>query len=466
LSKINTPRILVADDDHNILAALKLLLSCADYDVILASQPEQVIRLFKEESFACVFLDLNFNLDTTSGEEGLVLIEQLHQIDNSVPIIVMTGWATVELAVNAMQKGAADFIQKPWENERVLAIVETQIRFAQQCHQTKKLDQENQLLKAESGRFDTLVAESEDMKTVLSMAKQVAKSDINVLIIGENGTGKNLLAEHIHLMSGRSEYSLINVNMGAITESLFESEMFGHVKGAFTDARDNRIGRFELAEQGSLFLDEIGNIPLSQQSKLLRVLESQQFEKVGASKTQYANVRIISATNANIEQRVKEGEFRQDLLYRLNTVVLELPPLRQRIDDILPMAEHFLDKYSRKYQRYQLFFSAAAQTELVAYPWPGNIRELNHMIERAVVLSVGKEICIAQLALTSKERQSVTVKQERDDYSDDLERTLDDIESEIIQQRLQRHAGNMVDVAKSLGLSRSAFYRRIDKYNL
>jgi len=466
LSQTNPPRILVADDDHNILAALKLLLSCADYEVILASQPEQVVRLFKEESFACVFLDLNFNLDTTSGEEGLALIEQLNQIDSSVPIIVMTGWATVELAVNAMQKGAADFIQKPWENERVLAIVETQIRLAQQCHQTNKLDQENQLLKAESGRFDTLVAESEGMKTVLAMARQVAKSDINVLITGENGTGKNLLAEHIHKMSGRGEHSLINVNMGAITESLFESEMFGHVKGAFTDARDNRIGRFELAEQGSLFLDEIGNIPLSQQSKLLRVLESQQFEKVGASKTQYADVRIISATNANIEQLVKSGGFRQDLLYRLNTVVLELPPLRRRVDDIVPMAEHFLEKYSRKYQRHPLFFSATAQKELVAYQWPGNIRELNHMIERAVVLSVGKEICLAQLALTSKDNQSVIAKPERDDYSDDLERTLDDIESEIIQQRLQRHAGNMVDVAKSLGLSRSAFYRRIDKYNL
>ncbi len=466
MSQTKQPRILIADDDHNILAALKLLLSCADYDITLASQPEQVIRLFEQESFACVLLDLNFNLDTTSGEEGLVLIEQLNTIDEAVPVIVMTGWATVELAVNAMQKGAVDFIQKPWENERVLAIVETQIRLAKQCHQAKKLDQENQLLKAENGRFEPLIAESEGMKQVLTMANQVAISDINVLIIGENGTGKSLLAEHIHEMSARSEHSLINVNMGAITETLFESEMFGHVKGAFTDARANRIGRFELAEQGSLFLDEIGNIPLSQQSKLLRVLESQQFEKVGSSKTQQADVRIIAATNANIEQFVKDGLFRQDLLYRLNTVVLELPPLRQRIDDIVPMAEHFLDKFASKYQRHGLFFSALAKTELMSYQWPGNIRELNHMVERAVVLSVDEEICLTQLALTPKNNHMVSNEQNADDYSDDLERKLDDIESDIIKQRLQHHGGNMLDVAKSLGLSRSAFYRRIDKYNL
>jgi len=466
LSLTKQPRILIADDDHNILAALKLLLSCADYDVTLASHPEQVVKLFTQQSFDCILLDLNFNLDTTSGEEGLALIEQLNKIDEVVPIVVMTGWATVELAVNAMQKGAADFIQKPWENERVLAIVETQICLAKQYHQTKKLDQENQLLKAESGRFEPLIAESQSMQQVLTMANQVAISDINVLIIGENGTGKSLLAEHIHEMSVRSEQSLINVNMGAITESLFESEMFGHVKGAFTDARDNRIGRFELAEQGSLFLDEIGNIPLSQQAKLLRVLESQQFEKVGSSKTQQADVRIIAATNANIEQLVKEGLFRQDLLYRLNTVVVELPPLRQRIDDIVPMAEYFLDKFSKKYQRHDLYFSAAAKAELIAYQWPGNIRELNHMIERAVVLSTDQEICLLQLMLTPKASKTTINKQEVDDYSQELERTLDDIESEIIQLRLQRHGGNMVDVAKSLGLSRSAFYRRIDKYNL
>jgi DNA-binding NtrC family response regulator len=466
LSQNKSQRILIADDDHNILAALKLLLSCADYEVTLASQPEQVVKLFSQESFDCVLLDLNFNLDTTSGEEGLALIEQLNKIDEIVPIVVMTGWATVELAVNAMQKGAVDFIQKPWENERVLSIVETQIRLAKQCHQAMKLNQENKLLKSDNGYFDTLIAESESMKQVLAMADQVALSDINILITGDNGTGKSLLAEHIHAKSNRNGHSLINVNMGAISENLFESEMFGHVKGAFTDARENRIGRFELADQGSLFLDEIGNIPISQQAKLLRVLESQQFEKVGASKTQQVDTRVIAATNADIEALIKAGTFRQDLLYRLNTVVLKLPSLRERIDDIIPMANHFLNVFSEKYHKQHLFFSEKALTALLTYQWPGNIRELNHMIERSVVLSTGEEICLAQLALTPLENNSQNSQHNIDDYSDDLERTLDDIDSEVIQRRLQRHGGNMVDVAKSLGLSRSAFYRRIDKYNL
>ena len=466
MSQNKPQRVLIADDDHNILAALKLLLSCADYEVTLASHPEQVVKLFSQQSFDCILLDLNFNLDTTSGEEGLALIEQLNKIDDIVPIIVMTGWATVELAVNAMQKGAVDFIQKPWENERVLSIVETQIRLAKQCHQAMKLNQENKLLKSDNGHFEPLIAESESMKQVLAMANQVALSDINILITGDNGTGKSLLAEHIHAKSHRNDHSLINVNMGAISENLFESEMFGHVKGAFTDARENRIGRFELADQGSLFLDEIGNIPLSQQAKLLRVLESQQFEKVGASKTQQVDTRVIAATNADIEALIKAGEFRQDLLYRLNTIVLKLPSLRERIDDIIPMANHFLAIFSDKYQKQNLFFSESAITALLAYQWPGNIRELNHMIERAVVLSVDKEICLAQLALTPLENNSQNRQQNVDDYSNDLERTLDEIDSEVIQRRLQRHSGNMVDVAKSLGLSRSAFYRRIDKYNL
>jgi DNA-binding NtrC family response regulator len=466
LSQNKPQRVLIADDDHNILAALKLLLSCADYEITLASHPEQVVKLFSQQSFDCILLDLNFNLDTTSGEEGLALIEQLNKIDDIVPIIVMTGWATVELAVNAMQKGAVDFIQKPWENERVLSIVETQIRLAKQCHQAMKLNQENKLLKSDNGHFEPLIAESESMKQVLAMANQVALSDINILITGDNGTGKSLLAEHIHAKSNRNDHSLINVNMGAISENLFESEMFGHVKGAFTDARENRIGRFELADQGSLFLDEIGNIPLSQQAKLLRVLESQQFEKVGASKTQQVDTRVIAATNADIEALIKAGEFRQDLLYRLNTIVLKLPSLRERIDDIIPMANHFLAVFSDKYQKQNLFFSESAITALLAYQWPGNIRELNHMIERAVVLSVDEEICLAQLALTPLENNSQNRQQNVDDYSNDLERTLDEIDSEVIQRRLQRHSGNMVDVAKSLGLSRSAFYRRIDKYNL
>jgi DNA-binding NtrC family response regulator len=456
--------ILIADDDHNILAALKLLLSSEGYRVTLASHPEQIVKLFKEESFDCVFLDLNFNLDTTSGEEGLALISQLNAIDDSIPIVVMTGWATVELAVNVMQNGASDFIQKPWENERLLSITDTQISLAEQRHQSEKLSQENKLLKAERSCFTGLIAESEAMKQVLSVAEQVAKSDINILITGDNGTGKSLLAEYIHASSSRHDQSMINVNMGAITESLFESEMFGHVKGAFTDAKSNRIGRFELADKGSLFLDEIGNIPLSQQAKLLRVLESQQFEKVGASKTQRTDARVIAATNANIEQLVRDGEFRQDLLYRLNTVEIVLPSLKQREADILPLANLFLTSFAKKYHKLGLFLSDEAQQKMLSYEWPGNIRELNHMVERAVVLSAGKEITVQHLSIVNSASDKKKSNDGEEVFHSDL--SLDVIEKQIIAKRIDIFKGNMLEVAKSLGLSRSAFYRRIDKYKL
>ncbi len=459
-----TKHILIADDDHNILAALKLLLTSEGYQVTLASHPEQVLKLAKSNDFDCVFLDLNFDLDTTSGEEGLALISALNDIDSAVPIVVMTGWATVELAVNAMQNGASDFIQKPWENDRLLTIAETQILLAEQLHQTEKLSQENHLLKAEQGRFEHLVAESSAMKNVLEMAEQVAKSDINVLITGENGTGKSLLAEYIHAASERASHSMINVNMGAITENLFESEMFGHAKGAFTDAKEQRIGRFELADKGSLFLDEIGNIPISQQAKLLRVLESQQFEKVGASKTQHSDARVIAATNANITELVADGAFRQDLLYRLNTVEILLPALKQRQADILPMATLFLDKFANKYQKKSLYLSDGAKQALLDYAWPGNIRELNHMIERAVVLSGQHEISVEHLSITNQPLLNETSPEINE--SVDYNLPLEAIEKEVINKRIEFFKGNMLEVAKSLGLSRSAFYRRIDKYKL
>jgi len=457
------PHILIADDDLNILAALKMLLNSEGYQVTLASQPEQILRLYQQNNFDCVMLDLNFNLDTTSGEEGLDLIEKLHQLDENIPLIGMTGWATVELAVTAMQKGAVDFVQKPWENERVLSIIDTQIKLARELHQSAKLNRENELLKAEQSHLDTLIAESDSMQQVMAMVRQVASSEINVLITGENGTGKSLLAEQIHVLSARHHHSLINVNMGAITENLFESEMFGHVKGAFTDARENRIGRFELADHGSLFLDEIGNIPVSQQSKLLRVLESQEFEKVGASKTQKVNVRIIAATNANIDSLIQQGLFRQDLLYRLNTVEIALPPLRARKDDILPMARHFLTQFAHKYQKPLLTLSPSAESALIQYDWPGNIRELNHMIERAVVLTTTDIIDTAQLAISVSGINNTV---ELDTSVEDTEQPLEALEKEIIKRRIQHCNGNMNNAAKSLGLSRSAFYRRIDKYQL
>ncbi len=465
--QLTAKRILIADDDHNILAALKLLLTSENYHVTLASHPEQVVKLYQDDYFDCVFLDLNFHLDTTSGEEGLALIDQLYAIDDTVPLIVMTGWATVALAVNAMQKGAVDFIQKPWDNKRLLTVVATQIRLAQQEHQSAMLSQENHLLKAQQGYFEPMVAYSDSMKRVMIEAEQVAKSDINILITGENGTGKSLLAEQIHQLSTRKKYSLISVNMGAISENLFESEMFGHVKGAFTDARETRIGRFELAEQGSLFLDEIGNIPLSQQGKLLRVLESQKFEKVGASKTQLTDARIIAATNADIESLVNDGLFRQDLLYRLNTIEIRLPPLRERKGDILPMAEMYLQRYGQKYNKNNLSFSEDAIEQLEHYDWPGNIRELNHMIERAVVLVQTCVISTVQLAINIETSPKNTKNSAvNHDVESESNQPLAELEKAIILRRIQHNQGNMINTAKSLGLSRSAFYRRIEKYQL
>lgn len=468
----NKKHILVADDDHDILAALKLLLTCEGYEVTITSHAEQAITLFKKHYFDCVLLDLNFQRDTTSGQEGLALIGALKALEPTIPLIVMTGWASIDIAVSAMQKGASDFIEKPWENERVISIIETQLKLAKQLHQSKKLNQENKLLKADSGLLVPLIAHSAAMKKVQFQAEQIAQSDIPVLITGENGTGKSLLAEFIHNVSGRNNHSMINVNMGAISENLFESEMFGHVKGAFTDAKDLRIGRFELADKGSLFLDEIGNIPQSQQRKLLRVLESQEFERVGDSKTQSSDVRIISATNANISQMIADGSFRQDLYYRLNSIEIKLPPLRERHDDIVPLAENFLAKFSAKYQKGDAMnFSSSAISALKQYQWPGNIRELSHMIERGVILSSESQISAELLAITLETASSSDVHINQGlinvaGVSEDQLLSLEAIEQKIIRQRIQHFQGNMQETAKSLGLSRSAFYRRIDKYQL
>jgi DNA-binding NtrC family response regulator len=456
--------VLIVDDDIDILAALKLLLNCENYEVTITSCPEQAIILFKKNNFDAVLLDLNFQQDTTSGEEGLELLGALNAIEENIPFIVMTGWANINIAVSAMQKGAADFVEKPWDNDRLLSILSIQIKLSEQLHKTKKLDFENKLLKAEQS-IPLMSTQSPTMKKVLMQVKHIAQSDVSILITGENGTGKSLLAEQIHQASNRSDYSMINVNMSAIPESLFESEMFGHVKGAFTDAKEQRIGRFELANKGSLFLDEIGNIPLSQQSKLLRVLESLNFEKVGASKTQYSDARIIAATNADIEKNISDGQFRQDLFYRLNGIEIKLPSLRDRTEDIMPLANNFLEIYAVKYKKTGLTFTNSALNALTTYPWPGNIRELNHMVERAVILCSTKQVTADLLAI------SCHAVNEQDTLNGSLQlgdndQTIEQLEQVIIQQRIQYHQGNMQNAAKSLGLSRSAFYRRIDKYHL
>lgn len=457
--------ILVVDDDEGILSALTMLLRAEGFMPVAVTTPEQALAVLNREEISCILMDLNYTADTTSGDEGLKLISAIRILDDLVPIVVMTGWGTIDVAVNAIKKGANDFIQKPWENDRLLAIINNQSKLADAGKQTQKLLQQNQLLREEVNLNGAIVATSASINCVLNTIQHVADSDASVIFTGENGTGKSLFARYLHQLSARSNAPLIAVNMGAVTESLFESEMFGHVKGAFTDAKTTRIGRFELADEGTLFLDEIANTPYSQQGKLLRVLEEKQFEKVGSSKTQQSNFRLITATNCDLNAAVSEGKFRKDLLYRINTVEIEIPPLRQRADDIIPLANAFLVKAAQKYARPTLAITSDAKAALNAYAWPGNVRELSHVMERAHILCKGDSIRIDDLGLPVNDQTLLTssiIPGHILNAAHDL-RSMEVIEKQIIAQRLAYFNGDAVKAADSLGFSRSAFYRRLEK---
>jgi DNA-binding NtrC family response regulator len=458
------PSILIADDDSRVLTALKLLLKAESFAVTAVSSPAQLLIELPKQDYAIALIDLNYHRDTTSGNEGLQLISSIRALDEHLPIVVMTGYGSVDLAVAAMKLGAVDFVQKPWGNERLLAILKTQIQLGLSHKQNSKLVEQNALLRSELSLSGAqIIAHSPKMRQLLSQAEKLAKSEMNILITGDNGTGKSMLAHYLHQCSGRAKQSFVSVNMGAISENLFESEMFGHVKGAFTDAKEQRIGRFELADAGTIFLDEIANIPCSQQAKLLRVLEQHQFEKVGSAKTQQVNVRVISATNASIEQMISQETFRQDLWYRLNTVEINIPALKQRLDDIIPLAEFYLRKFAEKYRLNILRFDAQAQQALLSYDWPGNIRELSHIIERAIFLTENNVIKLADLTLAGTTTPSSKLSAPSQPLCD---ATLDEIEREVITQRMQTFDNNPLSTAESLGLSRSAYYRRLEKYGL
>jgi DNA-binding NtrC family response regulator len=461
--------ILIADDDTSVITALHMLLQSVGFDVVAVTTPQALLEQVKIREYAVALIDLNYQKDTTSGQEGFALIEQIKQLDEYLPVVVMTGYSSVDIAVNAMKLGASDFIQKPWGNERLLRILKTQITLRKMQISGAKLSHENALLKNQIQQqglspSSHIVAQSPIMRQLLGQLERLAQSDMSILLTGENGTGKSLFAHYIHQQSKRKKQPFIAVNMGAITENLFESEMFGHIKGAFTDAKDNRIGRFELAESGSIFLDEIANISLNQQAKLLRVLEERQFEKVGSSKTQLVDIRLICATNADLSAMVADGQFRQDLLYRLNTVVLHIPSLQERQQDIIPLADAFLAKFATQYRLKIRRFSDAALAALQAYQWPGNIRELAHIIERAMFLSVGEQIELADLALPiqnqPRQQPPLTLAENWSSAS------LDEIEKAVIKQRLADNDNNPQATAESLGLSRSAYYRRLEKYQL
>ena len=453
-------RILLADDQAAIRDALRFLLKGEGYQTVPVSSPAETLAAVQKEDFALAFIDLNYTRDTTSGQEGLDLLGKLLALEDAPPVVVMTAWATVDLAVEAMRRGAKDFIQKPWENARVLATVRTQLELSAVRRRAERLEAENGLLRQEAdGDF---VARSAAMRPVLETVASVGPSDAPVLITGENGTGKGLAARLLHAASARADKPLVSVNMGGLSENIFESELFGHVKGAFTDAKTDRVGRFELADGGTLFLDEIANVPLAQQAKLLRLLETGEFERVGSSRTQKADVRLLSATNADLRAEVAAGRFRQDLLYRLNTVELRLPPLRDRPEDIPALAAHFLQKHLARYRKPRLQgLDDPAVAALLAHDWPGNVRELDHAMERAVLLATGDAIRAADLGLGANlAAPTAGGGMALEDMS------LEEVEKFLIQKALARHGGKANAAAEALGLSRSAFYRRLQQYGL
>jgi DNA-binding NtrC family response regulator len=453
------PRILIADDQADVLAALSLLLKGERYQIQSASSPEGVLKTIDTHEFDVVLIDLNYARDTTSGSEGLDLLSRIRAADANLPVVVMTAWGSVDLAVEAMRRGARDFIQKPWDNARLLAVLRTQVELAEALRRGRRLEAENMVLRDESSsELPQIVAESPAMKSVLNLVERIGPADANVLITGENGTGKEVITRLLHSISSRRTKPLISLNAGALAEGVFESELFGHVRGAFTDAKADRVGRFELADGGTLFLDEIGNVPLNLQPKLLRVLETGDFERVGSSKTQKVNVRLLSATNADLNAEVAQGRFRQDLLFRLNTVEIRLPPLRDRIEDIPVLAEHFLKLHRERYRRPIMGFTPEALDALRQHLWPGNVRELDHVIERAVLMSPGQIVTAFDLALEATPDARLSARLE--------EMSLEDAERLLIKKALARFEGNANRAAEALGLSRSALYRRLQKYGL
>jgi DNA-binding NtrC family response regulator len=404
--------------------------------------------------YDALLIDLNYTRDTTSGQEGLDLLSEIVGLDNTIPVIVMTAWANIELAVEAMRRGARDFIQKPWENARLLTIIRGQVDLRRALQRAERLAAQNRLLQAE-GRPE-FIATAPLMQPVLDAIARVGPSDANVLITGEHGTGKEVVARTLHAVSARASRLMVCVNTGAVPEALFESELFGHVKGAFTDARFDRIGRFELADGGTIFLDEIGNVPLRQQAKLLRVLEAGELERVGSSRALRVDVRVVSATNADLRAACASGQFREDLLFRLNTVEIHVPALRERREDIPALAIHFLRRYASRYRREIDGFESSSLQAMAQYSWPGNVRELEHTLERAVLMCRGREIQPADLGLNMQRPQAQNLE----------ELSLEAVEALLIRKALQRFQGNISQAAEALGLSRGALYRRMEKYGL
>lgn len=452
----NPARILVVDDQADVLEALRLLLKPEGHVLECVRSPAAALRALDAGTFDLALIDLNYTRDTTSGAEGMDLLARIQTMDTTLPVVTMTAWGTVDLAVEAMRRGAKDFVTKPWDNARLLATVRTQLEYSATTRACLRLAEQNRALRSETLGGGELIARSAAMLPVLEVVARVGPSDANVLVTGENGTGKGLVARMLHQVSARSEQAFIPVNMGGLAEGVFESELFGHVKGAFTDAKSDRVGRFELADKGTLFLDEIGNIPAGQQAKLLRTLETGQFERVGSSRTQRANVRLVSATNADLGAEVAAGRFRQDLLFRINTIHIHLPPLRERREDIEPLAVHFLKRHAQRYRKAVNGFEPTALEAMRTHGWPGNVRELDHAVERGILLCPGRVIRDVDLGLKAGGASAASLE----------EMSLEEVEAHLMRRTLARCDGNARAAAEALGLSRSAFYRRLEKHRL
>jgi DNA-binding NtrC family response regulator len=450
-------RIVIADDSADVLIALKLLLKPAGFSVAEARSPKEVLALVGKDEFDIALIDLNYTRDTTSGGEGLDLLTEIVRLDSLLPVVVMTGWGSIDIAVEAVRRGARDFVQKPWDNLSLVTILRTQAQLSRALRVNQRLQRQNELL--DSPLPVNMIAQSAVMRPVLDLIRRIGPSTANVLITGEHGTGKEVVARALHALSPRASRPMICVNAGSIPEALFESELFGHVRGAFTGASADRPGRFELADQGTLFLDEIGNLPVSQQAKVLRALETGEFERLGSPKLRHADVRLISATNADLSSAVASGNFREDLLFRINTVRIHLPPLRDRGEDILLLAHSFLQRYAAKYGRAITGIDTSAVEAIQAHRWPGNVRELEHVLERGVLLAQGDRITGTDLGLA-------TVAAPLSAQAAQASFNLEDNERELIRRALDACQNNVVEAARVLGLSRSGLYRRLQKFGM
>lgn len=453
-------KILIIDDDEDVLLAAKMLLRKHAENVLIEKNPKKIPFLLNNDTYDVILLDMNFSKDITSGKEGFFWLNEIRQRDPNAVVILITAYGDVEMAVTALKEGATDFVLKPWQNEKLIATLSSAVKLKKSYNEVDQLKQKNKRLEEDINQpFKDIIGESAAIKQVFSIVDKVAVTDANILILGENGTGKELIARAIHQRSQRQDNVFISVDMGAITETLFESELFGHKKGSFTDAKEDRAGRFEVANNGTLFLDEIGNLSMPLQSKLLTILQNREVTRIGSNKSTAIDIRLVCATNMHIHEMVKDNTFRQDLLYRINTVELHLPPLRDRVEDIALLADHFVSIYSNKYRKQVKKVSPAAIKKLEKYHWPGNIRELQHAIERAIIM--GEETALNPedfffLSHRSEEGEEAGV----DSYN------LDEVEKNVIQKAITKHGGNISKAAKDLGLTRASLYRRLEKHGL